>query len=138
MPSVPFTVLDETRATPVVATIDGGSVRLPVAALESALGWTVKPEGLCRGAACVPTRTRPDLVTADGVDLAGVAALLDRPLALDVEAAAAALGAAAHERAARLASLDAPDFTLADLDGRLHSLSEWRGKKVLLVAYASW
>src|SRR5439155_1238873 len=29
-------------------------------------------------------------------------------------------------------------FTLADLDGRLHTLSNHRGKKVLLVAYASW
>jgi peroxiredoxin len=37
-----------------------------------------------------------------------------------------------------LASLDAPDFTLPDLDGHLHSLAGHRGKKVLLVAYASW
>ena len=32
----------------------------------------------------------------------------------------------------------APDFTLPDLEGRLHSLSEHRGKKVLLVTWASW
>ena len=44
----------------------------------------------------------------------------------------------AAERAKTLSSLEAPDFTLPDLDGRLHSLSEQRGKKVLLVAYASW
>ena len=48
------------------------------------------------------------------------------------------LGNAASDRAAALASLEAPDFTLPDLDGRLHSLSEHRGKKVLLIAYASW
>jgi hypothetical protein len=138
VPSVRFTVLDEIRAANVTAVVAGDTVRLAPAALEATLGWTVKPEGLCRGATCVPTRSRPDLVTADGVDLAGVAALLDRPLALDVEAGAAALGAAARARAERLASLEAPDFTLADLDGRLHSLSDHRGAKVLLVAYASW
>ena len=32
----------------------------------------------------------------------------------------------------------APDFTLPDLAGHMHSLSDYRGKKVLLIAYASW
>ena len=44
----------------------------------------------------------------------------------------------AEERGRRLASLEAPDFTLPDLDGRLHSLSDHRGAKVFLVAYGSW
>ena len=61
-----------------------------------------------------------------------------RPVAVDPEESAAYLGAPARARAAALASLEAPNFTLPDLDGRLHSLSEHRGKKVLLVAYASW
>ena len=37
-----------------------------------------------------------------------------------------------------LASLNAPDFTLPDLAGQRHSLSDFRGKKVLLVTWASW
>lgn len=61
-----------------------------------------------------------------------------RPVAVDPEEGAAYLGVPARARAAGLASLEAPDFTLPDLDGRPHSLSEHRGKKVLLVAYASW
>ena len=48
------------------------------------------------------------------------------------------LGTAAADRAAALRSLEAPDFTLPDRTGRLHSLSEHRGKKVLLVSWASW
>ena len=35
-------------------------------------------------------------------------------------------------------SLAAPDFTLPDLAARLHSLSRFKRKKVLLVAWASW
>ena len=62
----------------------------------------------------------------------------DRPLAVDRDEGVAYLGASAIARAAQLASLEAPDFRLPDLDGRWHSLSEHRGKKVLLVAYASW
>jgi peroxiredoxin len=38
----------------------------------------------------------------------------------------------------RLVSLTAPDFTLPDLDGRLYTLSQFRGRKVFLVAWASW
>lgn len=33
---------------------------------------------------------------------------------------------------------EAPDFTLADIDGVSHRLSDFRGKKVLLVFWASW
>ena len=32
----------------------------------------------------------------------------------------------------------APNFTLPDLNGRVHSLADFRGKKVLLVTWASW
>ncbi len=74
----------------------------------------------------------------EGVNLAKRAEAAGRPVAVDLEARAAYLGVPARERAAQLASLQAPDFTLPDLDGRLHSLSDHRGKKIFLVAYASW
>ncbi|HSY78461.1 MAG TPA: redoxin domain-containing protein [Verrucomicrobiae bacterium] len=34
--------------------------------------------------------------------------------------------------------MQAPDFELPDLDGKLHRLSDYRGKKVFLLAWASW
>ena len=120
------------------ATVAGDRVFVPAADLERATGWALKPEGLCREAVCVPVRDRAALAGAAGVDLAAFAAALGRPLALDVEERAAALGTAAADRAASLASLEAPDFSLPDLAGRLHTLSEHRGKKALLIAYASW
>jgi hypothetical protein len=73
-----------------------------------------------------------------GVELAKRAEAEGRPVALDLTEHAAYLGVSSRDRARQLASLEAPDFSLPDLDGRLHSLSEHRGKKVLLVAYASW
>ncbi len=133
-----FTILDDGRAVAVAATMSRNRVRLSADTLQNALGWELKPQGLCRNDRCVAITGQADLVTDDGVDLAGVAALLDRPLALDVDARAACFGAAAADRAARLASLEAPDFTLPDLAGRRYTLSDYRGKKVLLVAYASW
>ena len=61
-----------------------------------------------------------------------------RPVAVELEARAAYLGTPASERARQLTSLVAPDFTLPDLQGRLHSLADHRGNKVFLVAYGSW
>jgi peroxiredoxin len=37
-----------------------------------------------------------------------------------------------------LFSLEALDFTLPDINGSMHSLSDLRGKKVLLLTWASW
>jgi len=75
---------------------------------------------------------------AEGAALAKRAEAAGRPVAVDLDERAAYLGISASLRAKSLASLEAPDFTLPDLDGRVHSLSQQRGKKVLLVAYASW
>jgi AhpC/TSA family protein len=133
-----FTIIDDGRITQVAARVDGDRVGLSPAPLHAALGWELKPQGLCKDDRCVPVTAQQGRIDASGADLAAVAALLGRPLAIDVGERVACLGTAAADRAAQLASLAAPDFTLPDLDGRKHSLSDYRGKKVLLVAYASW
>ena len=138
MPDSTFTIIDGSQQRTVTAAVRGDAVRISPEALSGELGWTLKPEGLCQGDVCVPIRDRDALVDGNGVDLAGFAELLGRPLALDVAERAAALGTSCAERRRDLASLEAPDFTLPDLSGQLHSLSEHRGKKVLLIAYASW
>jgi hypothetical protein len=131
-----FSLLDEGRVVALDVDIRGDQVWLSAAAVEEGLGWELTAEGLCREGICVPRRA----ATTDdsGITLADLAATLGRPLAVDVAERAACLGAAAAARAGALASLTAPDFSLPDLEGRLHSLSEHRGKKVFLVAYASW
>jgi hypothetical protein len=133
-----FTLIDAGTAAELDADVDAGRVLLSAADLARSTGWEHKPEGLCRGDVCIPLRD-PQVATGNGrLDLARLAATLRRPLALDVEESAAFLGTAATDRAEPLRALQAPDFTLPDLSGRMHSLGEHRGKKVLLVAYASW
>lgn len=133
-----FTILSEGSETQIDASTAGGVLRASAEAVERALGWELKEEGFCLGTVCYPLPPDAELVTDDGIDLAGLAALIDRPIALDEAEGAAYLGVAARERSQALELLDAPDFTLPDLDGEPHSLSDYRGKKVLLVAYASW
>lgn len=92
-----------------------------------AIGWEAKPEGLCRGESCVPFP-----VTEGRIDLAAFAERLGQPFACEGD-----IWAFGEPRRAA-GSLLAPDFTLPDLDGDRHSLSQYRGKKVLLVSWASW
>ena len=92
-----------------------------------AVGREAKPQGLCRGELCVP------FPLEDGrVDLAAFAERLGQPVAREGDTWAFG------EPRRPAGSLDAPDFTLPDLDGRLHSLADYRGNKVLLVSWASW
>lgn len=103
-------------------------------------GWTMKPEGLCRGAICVPVPggEAQDYLRRDLINLAAFWRRMEKPLAHSRDGETWAFGEAAADRAARLKSLQAPDFSLPDLDGAPHCLSDYRGKKVLLATWASW
>ncbi len=136
-----FRLIDDGRELSLVADVRDGRVLIAADALKGGLGWELKPEGLCREETCVPVRDRDALVPNGedgGVDLAAFASALGRPLALEADARVGAIGVAASERASQLASFEAPDFALPDLSGKVHHLSDQRGKKVLLIAYASW
>jgi hypothetical protein len=131
-----LTVLfDEARD--VDADFDGDTVSIRDADLEAALGWELKPEGLCRGSVCVPVRDRASIGAGSRLDVAAVADALDRPFALDATTGVAAVGEPRQARRRTLSGQAAP-FTLPDLAGELHALEEWRGRKKLLVAFASW
>lgn len=133
-----FTLIDADRVVAVEARVAGGQVLLEPGSLKDALGWEYHDGQLCSDAMCIPIAEESALVRGGGIELDAFARALDRPLAVDVEERAACLGASARDRAQALASQHAPDFTLPDLAGRSHSLSEQRGKKILLVAWASW
>jgi hypothetical protein len=136
--STAFTLIEDGRAHALAAEIVGERVRVPAAALGRALGYELKPEGLCKGDSCFPVRERGALVAGDALDLGELARITGRPLALDSAERAGALGTALDDRLAALRGLEAPDFTLPDFSGKRHTLSGYRGKKVLLIAYSSW
>ena len=102
------------------------------------MGWELKPEGLCRDVACVPVPDRSVLEHHDGVDLAAVAGALGRPVLVDADARMVAVGAPSADRQRALLDRQAPDAALLDLQGAQRSLSEWFGRRRLLVVFASW
>jgi hypothetical protein len=92
-----------------------------------ATGWELKPEGACRGDVCVPL---PDQ------SLPEVARRLGMPLVHDEANGLWSLGPRVEPILP--AGGEAPDFVLPDLAGRVHRLSEQRGRKVLILAWAPW
>lgn len=119
---------------------EGERLWIPAAELEAATGWSLEVEGLCREGMCVPLPPgrEADFVRADRVDAAAVWRHLGKPVLHDTSGEVWSLGESADVRTASLTSLEALDFTLPDAAGRPHSLSDYRGKKVLLVSWASW
>ena len=102
------------------------------AELERVTGWTLKPEGLCRDERCVPFAS----ASQDGIDLADVAQALGMPLVEEPRAGLWALGPESGGKALETAIL--PDITLPDLTGRPFRFASLRGRKALIVAWASW
>jgi len=129
-------------AHPASAKAEGNNLWLSSSDLRAASGWELKPEGACKGDVCIPIPpAREAEFVRDGgksFNLATFARHLSQPIVHDDRNGVWYFGEAASNRGATLRSLDAPDFELPDLDGKMHRLSDYRGKKVLLAAWASW
>jgi hypothetical protein len=134
-----FTIVTDDGEHAVEGSRAGSSVRIAAKDLERVTGWTLKPEGLCRGDVCVPVRDRGALAVDDGLDLRGFADALRRPFVVDDEVDIAVLGASTADRAAERRAMRVPgDVSLRDFDGSEHRWSELGRKKKLLFAWASW
>lgn len=117
----------------------GGDLWVPIGALP-AIGWELKPEGACRGEVCVPLPAgrQPEFADSERFSFTALADHIGMPFASHAASNTWAFGESSETRNGALESLVAPDFSLPDLSGRKHRLSDYRGKKVFLVAWASW
>lgn len=131
---------DAGRADVRPARAEKGAVWLASADLAAATGWTMRPEGLCRGPVCVPVppAERAAFVDDDAVNVTAFWRRMGAPVAVSDDRDVWALGEPAEARAQQLESLEAPDFALPDINGRERRLSEFRGQKVFLATWASW
>lgn len=117
---------------------------ITLADLKRATGFENKPKGVCRAELCFPLpKARKDaFLNKQGnttwFNLTEFARLVRQPVAFDAEQSTWFFGPRADEQNGFVATLKAPDFALPDMNGKLHSLSDYRGKKVLLLTWASW
>jgi AhpC/TSA family len=143
---------EETRATIIyddrvseisAADEEAGQLWIMSADLKRATGFALKPQGVCRDELCFPmpkAREREFVRKSAGkswFNLVAFAQLVEQPIAHDEGLSVWYFGLRSDQRLL-LSSLKAPDFTLPDMKGKTHSLSDSRGKKVLLLTWASW
>jgi hypothetical protein len=106
--------------------------------------FVIKPQGVCRDELCfpLPKNRKAEFVSKKGAttwfNLSEFAKLIRQPVVVDQKNGVWYFGVRDAEQSGYLTSLEAPNFTLPDLNGKLHSLADFRGKKVLLVTWASW
>ena len=111
--------------------------------LKRATRFEMKPQGVCRDELCFPIpkarqneflrKTPP----AMWFNLTAFAKLVEQPVAYDAATSTWYFGLRADQRQT-MSTLRAPNFTLPDINGKMHSLADYRGKKILLVTWASW
>lgn len=107
-------------------------LKVKTSEFERRTGWSLGPEGACKGDVCVTLDVRPGGI----IDVAAVAERLQMPLLHDHASGLWCLGPEALGRA--LTTAEAPELVLPDWRGEEFRLSSLRGNKVLLIAWASW
>lgn len=96
--------------------------------------FEVKPQGACRADVCIPVPKA--LRQGDWFNLSGFARKIGEPVVAD--SGVWSLGEIPVVRRSFLESRTAPDFAVPDRKGRVVHLSDFKGKKVLVVTWASW
>jgi hypothetical protein len=106
------------------------SLDLTAEAFARGTGWEIKPEGACKGDVCVPL---PD----GAFDLSLTADRLGMAVVADPDLGLWAIGPETLGGRA-LATVQAPELVLPDLDGNELRLSSLRGQKVVLASWAPY
>ena len=109
----------------------GEALVLDRAAVLEATGWEVQDHGLCRGDVCRPAALGGTLTLAE------LAAVLGRPLALEVDGdeAVAVLGEPGGTTLRR--GDVTPELSFTDADGRQVDVTR-RGRRTVVVAWSTW
>jgi hypothetical protein len=96
--------------------------------------FEVKPQGACRADLCIPLTK--DLKSGEWFNLTGFARRTHQAWIAD--SGVWSFGEIPVVRGEFYQSRMAPDFAVPDRRGRVVHLSDFRGKKVLVVTWASW
>lgn len=98
--------------------------------------FEVKPQGACRNDLCIPISK--ELRRGDWFNLTGFARKTGEAVVSDADSRVWSLGEIPVMRGSFMNSRIAPDFAVPDRKGRVVHLADFRGKKVLVVTWASW
>ena len=98
--------------------------------------FEIKPEGACRADICIPITG--EMLRDDYFNLTAFAGKIRQAVVAEPAARAWSLGEIQFLGGSYLTERMAPEVTVPDRKGRPVRLADFRGKKVLLVTWASW
>jgi len=124
------------------AMIDGQHLWVTAQDVTKITGFEPKPEGFCSADICIPIpKSEAWVRTQDGETYFCVtrfAEKIDQAVAVDAGRRVCGFGVVPLHQRAFFTEAKAPDFALADRDGNTVRLSDFLGKKVLVLTWASW
>lgn len=132
------TILYDSRAVALknISVDASGALWVQRADLPRINGFEIKPQGACRADICIPIPR--GMMTSDTFNLTAFAQRVGQKFIADPAARVWSFGEIPVVQGAYLDSRIAPDVEVPDRKGRPVRLSQFRGKKVLLVTWASW
>ena len=134
-PKATATVLNGDRVTALSEVrVENADLWIPATELPKVNEFTVKPQGACREDVCIPL---PKALKRSGwLNLSGFARKVRQPLVQ--EGSLWSLGEMPVLRSGFLQSRTAPEFAVRDRQGKTVRLKDFRGRKLLLLTWASW
>jgi len=142
-PALAATILYEGRTITVENTLDDPTnLWVTPEDLTKINGFVIKPEGACLDEICIPLKEGSGLsVTRLGqqwISVTTLAQMINQPFAADTSEKVWSFAPIPAKHESYLQTAVAPDFELKDRSGKTVRLSDYKGKKVLLMTWASW
>jgi hypothetical protein len=134
------TLLYQGRTITLSDTGEGSDLLIDPKDLRRVNGFELKPEGACCEDLCIPL-TGDLLIDRDGrqwFNICAFARLLGQPFVADQEARVWSFAEIPAKRQSLMVNAMAPDFEVKDRKGKVVRLADLRGRKALVVTWASW
>ena len=137
------TILRDGKAMKIeAAATDGSNLWVSSADVATVNGFKPKSKGFCAADLCIPVPNSDDWRRQFRgkvyFDVTRFAGKVNQAVVASEAKTTWSFGAVPRLDQGGLSSGKAPDFSLPDRDGKLVRLSDFRGKKVLLLTWASW
>lgn len=108
--------------------------------LKRVNGFELKPEGACYQDMCIPMSDQLLVEQGGGqwFDLTAFADLLEQPYVADAETRVWSFAEIPAKRESMMIDALAPDFEVTDRQGNVVRMSDFKGRKALIVTWSSW
>jgi hypothetical protein len=105
-------------------------------------GFELKPQGACFEDLCIPLKDHSPLLKQETgqqwFDLAAFADTLEQPYVNDADNSVWSFGEIPDKRQSMMNDAMAPDFEIVDREGKVIRMSDYKGKKALIITWSSW